>query len=249
MKKWISKAIIFATGAAVGGFISMIVTRQLVDKAYRDAADEEIYEATKTYNEKLLKRNDEISKLKEKVARQKTVIMTLAEQLKENNKDMLKNIIEDDDDQEDDLGHEQAVPKLERKTETSVSALPYRKYSSRYSPTEIEEEEIEFKPEEEEDSIRHNSPRMIDESSFATTAFDYGKEDLFFYLFDGKMISEDGEWIDNYERLTGPIDTSGNPVGEEIYVRNDELAIDYHITFMAGFGEEAISMTDIWEED
>lgn len=250
-KNWISKAVIFAAGAAIGGLVSAVVTRQLVDKTYRDAADEEIFEATKKYNAKIMSANDEIAQLKAKIARQKTVIMTLADQLRENNNDMVKDLISEDDDPEDDPGHKSDISKVKGKAEPSYERFDYTKYANRYSRSHEgdEPEEVEFDPEEEEEAIRHNSPRQIDEGAFSTTALDYGKEDLFYYLFDGKVISEDGEWIENYERLTGPIDVSGNPVGEEIYIRNDELAIDYHITFVAGFGEEAMSHTDIWDED
>jgi len=260
MNKKLGKALIFAAGAAVGAVISAFVTNRVVEKTYRDAADEEIFEANRIANDRIKKYKDEIKELKEKISRQKVTINTLADQVRENKGDGdLSDILGEDEDGEDDPRLRSTVKKVERKIEDSREFRKnptYTRYSGRYGGTKVEEpeeEDAEFPysevdPEEEEDCIRDNSPRLIDEDTFSNTALSYSKEDLYYFLFDGKVVSEDGEWIENYQALTGPFDTNRD-AGDEIYVRNDELAVDYRIEFRAGFGEEAISMTDIWEDE
>lgn len=263
MNKKLGKALIFAAGAAVGAVISAVVTNRVVEKTYRDAADEEIFEANRIANDRIKKYKDEIKELKEKISRQKVTINTLADQVREGKGDGdLSDILGDDEDGEDDPRLRAAAKKVERKTEDfrELRKNPtYTRYASRYGATTVGEDSgglsdgtefpfSEVDPEEEEDSIRENSPRLIDEDTFSNTALSYSKEDLYFYTYDGKVVSEDGEWIENYQGLTGPFDENKN-AGDEIYIRNDELAVDYRIEFRAGFGEEAISMTDIWEDE
>ena len=263
MNKKLGKALIFAAGAAVGAVISAFVTNRVVEKTYRDAADEEIFEANRIANDRIKKYKDEIKELKEKISRQKVTINTLADQVREGKGDGdLSDILGDDEDGEDDPRLGSTVKKVEGKVEESREFRKnptYTRYASRYGGTAVEEDDDESSdgtefpygevdPEEEEECIRDNSPRLIDEDTFSNTALSYSKEDLYYFLFDGKVVSEDGEWIENYQALTGPFDTNRD-AGDEIYVRNDELAVDYRIEFRAGFGEEAISMTDIWEDE
>lgn len=264
MNKKLGKALIFAAGAAVGAVISAFVTNRVVEKTYRDAADEEIFEANRIANDRIKKYKDEIKELKEKISRQKVTINTLADQVREGKGDGdLSDILGDDEDGEDDPRLRSTVKKVERKAEDSREFRKnptYTRYANRYGATTVGEDDDGFSsegtefpysevdPEEEEDCIRDNSPRLIDEDTFSNTALSYSKEDLYFFLFDGKVVSEDGEWIENYQALTGPFDTNRD-AGDEIYVRNDELAVDYRIEFRAGYGEEAISMTDIWEDE
>lgn len=263
MNKKLGKALIFAAGAAVGAVVSAFVTNRVVEKTYRDAADEEIFEANKLANDRIKKYKDEIKELKEKISRQKVTINTLADQVREGKGDGdLSDILSDDEDGEDDPRLRAAAKKVERKN-TDLREFrknpTYTRYASRYGATTVGEdsgglsEGTEFPfgevdPEEEEDCIRENSPRLIDEDTFANTALSYSKEDLYFFLYDGKVVSEDGEWIENYQALTGKFDENKD-AGDEIYIRNDELAVDYRIEFRAGYGEEAISMTDIWDEE
>lgn len=250
MNKKLTKALIFAAGAAVGAVVSAFVTNRVVEKTYRDAADEEIFEANKLANERIKKYKDEIKDLKEKISRQKVTINTLADQVREGKGDGdLSDILSDDEDGEDDPRLRGTAKKVERKAKKST----YTRYTARYGGTKVvepEEEDVEFPfdPDEEEDCIRENSPRLIDEDTFSNTALSYSKEDLYFFLYDGKVVSEDGEWIENYQALTGPFDENKD-AGDELYIRNDELAVDYRIEFRAGYGEEAISHTDIWDEE
>ena len=255
MNKKLGKALIFAAGAAIGAVVSAFVTNRVVEKTYRDAADEEIFEANRIANDRIKKYKDEIKELKEKISRQKVTINTLADQVREGKKDGdLSDIL--DEDGEDDPRLRAAAKKVERKAEDPREFRKnptYTRYTERYGGTKVdepEEEDVEFPfdPDEEEDCIRENSPRLIDEDTFSNTAMSYSKEDLYFFLYDGKVVSEDGEWIENYQALTGPFDENKD-AGDEIYIRNDELAVDYRIEFRAGYGEEAISHTDIWDEE
>lgn len=256
MNKKLGKVLIFAAGAAVGAVVSAFVTNRIVEKTYRDAADEEIFEANRIANDRIKKYKDEIKELKEKISRQKVTINTLADQVREGKGDGdLSDILGDDEDGEDDPRLRSAAKKVERKIEKTT----YTRYAGRYGATTVGEDGgglsdgaefpySEVDPEEEEDCIRENSPRLIDEDTFANTALSYSKEDLYFFLYDGKVVSEDGEWLENYQALTGKFDENRD-AGDEIYIRNDELAVDYRIEFRAGYGEEAISMTDIWDEE
>ena len=257
MNKKLGKALIFAAGAAVGAVVSAFVTNRVVEKTYRDAADEEIFEANKLANERIKKYKDEIKELKDKISRQKVTINTLADQVREGKGDGdLSDILGDAEDGEDDPRLRSAAKKVERKVEDPREFRKnhtYTRYTARYGGTKVDEPEGEdtefpFDPDEEEDCIRENSPRLIDEDTFSNTAMSYSKEDLYFFLYDGKVVSEDGEWIENYQALTGPFDENKD-AGDEIYIRNDELAVDYRIEFRAGYGEEAISHTDIWDEE
>jgi hypothetical protein len=79
---------------------------------------------------------------------------------------------------------------------------------------------------------------------------EYSKEELTYYIYDGKLISEDGEYLDNYAGIIGEDWLSyGKRAGDEVYVRNDNLMADYMITFVAGFGEQHITdSNDEWED-
>ena len=78
---------------------------------------------------------------------------------------------------------------------------------------------------------------------------DYSKENIDYYIYDGKVVSEDGEYLDNYAGLIGEEWLQhGKNAGDTVYVRNDILHADYCITWIAGFGEEHITVTDDWED-
>ncbi len=246
-----SKIGIFLAGGCVGAVISAFVTDKTVSKAYSRAADDEIHAINTTANERIKKAREEVTELKKKVAQQKVTINTLADQVRESGKDV-SDILKDDDDGEDDPGQVDERKPVESREETGKR--PYRTYARRYHGTEVsrDEEEVEFTEEDaelEEIYLKQNSPRVIDAESAKTTPDGYSRTDLYYYMYDGKVLSEDNEYLDNYAGLIGEEWLSGDHEdGDEVYVRNDELCADYCIEFRGGYGESHISQTDIWED-
>lgn len=252
---------IFLCGFGLGAAVSYFVTDRMVDKMYRDAADEEITKMAQQCNEKNKAYKAQIKELQEKIARQKVVIGNLADQVKENKKDAVDDILKelDDDDTEDDPRPDLSEGKAKaRESEKAARAAytEYRRISHRHvtgvrRPADDDQDGVEFDPVEEEELIEQRGPRIIDEDTFSNTAIGYFKEELRFYMYDGKLISEDGENIENYAAIIGEDwQQYGRRGGDEVYVRNDNLGADYMISFVAGFGEEHVSMdsTDDWEE-
>jgi hypothetical protein len=241
----------FLAGGCVGAAISAFVTDKMVSKAYSRAADDEIHEINSVANERIKKARKEVTELKQKVAQQKVTINTLADQVRESGKDV-SDILKDDDDSEDDPGQVNERKPVERREKAEKSS--YRSYARRYRRAEDrdDEEDVEFTEEEaedEEEAIRHNSPRVIDADTAKNTPDGYSRTDLYYYMYDGKVLSEDNEYLDNYAGLIGEDWLSGDHEdGDEVYVRNDELCADYCIEFRGGYGESHISQTDIWED-
>lgn len=249
MKINAAKIGIFVVGGAVGAVISAVVTRNLVDKTYREAADEEIYKAWKESKTKIDGYKAQIKELEEKISQQKVTISTLADQVRSNGGTPEVKEASEDDDTEDDI--RPSVGTSSREDLKDSAKRTYERYSKRYRPNEDDiPEGVEFmSPEIEEKMIEKSGPRVISEEEFSENCLDYTKSDLEFYLFDGKMLSEDGEYLDNYAGLVGENwKLHGRNAGDEVYVRNDHLAADYRIIFMAGAGEEHISMADMWDD-
>ena len=249
MKINAAKIGIFVVGGAIGAVISAVVTRNLVDKTYREAADEEIYKAWKESKTKIDGYKAQIKELEEKISQQKVTISTLADQVRSNGGTPEVKEASEDDDTEDDI--RPSVGTSSREDLKDSAKRTYERYSKRYRPNEDDiPEGVEFmSPEIEEKMIEKSGPRVISEEEFSENCLDYTKSDLEFYLFDGKMLSEDGEYLDNYAGLVGENwKLHGHNAGDEVYVRNDHLAADYRIIFMAGAGEEHISMADGWDD-
>lgn len=260
MRKKISNVLFFLFGGVVGGVISAVVTDKMVDKEYRRAADEEIFEATNAANERIKGYKDQIQELQEKISRQKVTINTLADQVREGSKGDPADILGDEDDPEADPGptEVQRSPRKDTKHAYEPVRGRYTAYAKRYSG-EIDEdpdysEEAEFPeepdPEEEEEAIERRGPVIIAEEAFAWTAMDYSKENIDYFIYDGKVVSEDGEYLDYYAGLIGEEWLQhGKNAGDTVYVRNDNLHADYCVTWVAGFGEEHISVSeDDWED-
>lgn len=250
---------IFLGGFGLGAVISYFVTDRMVDKLYRDAADEEITKMAQQCNEKNKAYKAQIKELQEKISRQKVVIGNLADQIKENKKDAVDDILKelDEDDTEDDPRPDLSASKAKARESEKAARAAYTEYRKAFRRAKVvrepveDEEDVEFDPAEEEELIEQRGPRVIDEDTFSNTAIGYSKEELCFYIYDGKLISEDGELIEDYAGIIGEDwQQFGRRGGDEVYVRNDNLGADYMISFVAGFGEEHISLdsTDNWED-
>ena len=261
MKVNASKIGIFLAGFGVGAAISAFVTDKIVDKEYRNAADEEITKANHKANEKIKAYKAEIKELQEKISRQKVTINTLADQVRENKggdiSDILKEIDEDDD-SEADPGRDIQRSKTEcNEKEGPVVQRKYEEYAKRYRSGGLRrhknadlDDEPDCDPVEEEEAIERRRPRLISEDTYSTTALEYSKEDLTFYLYDRKIVSDDGEYLDNYAGLIGEDWIQRlQRAGDEVFVRNDNLQADYLITAVADYGESNISdSTEEWED-
>lgn len=250
---------IFLGGFGLGAVVSYFVTDRMVDKLYRDAADEEITKMSQQYNEKVKGYKAQIKELQEKISRQKVVIGNLADQIKENKKDAVDDILKelDEDDAEDDPRPDLSASKAKARESEKAARAAYTEYRKAFRRAKVvrkpveDEEGVEFDPAEEEELIEQRGPRVIDEDTFSNTAIGYSKEELRFFIYDGKLISEDGELIEDYAGIIGEDwQQFGRRGGDEVYVRNDNLGADYMISFVAGFGEEHISLdsTDNWED-
>lgn len=244
----------FVGGAAVGAVVSALATRKLVDETYRKAADDEIYQAWQESKARIKKYQDHIQELEEKISQQNVTIKTLADQVRRGGETpAVAEEGSEDDDKEDDP--RPAVHKSEREASREREKETYHRYSRSYSAEEgdgpLEDDDYFDEDGELEEEIREKSgPEIISESDFANNCLEYGKEDLRYFLYDGKILTEDGEYLDNYAIFIGEKwKHFGRDAGDEVYVRNDHFNIDYHIIFTAGKGEESISMTDLWEDD
>lgn len=260
MKVNAAKIGIFMGGFGLGAVISYFVTDKIVDKVYRDAADEEITKASQQYNEKIKGYKARIKELQDKISRQKVTINTLADQVRENKKGEVDDILKelDEDDEEADPGQDRSAGKERARESEKAARAAYTEYRKARKHPQIaiklpirDDEAVEFVPAEEEELIEQRGPRIIDEDTFSNTAIGYSKEELRYYMYDGKLISEDGEEIKDYAGVIGEDwQQYGRRGGDEVYVRNDNLGADYMISFVAGFGEEHISLdsTDDWED-
>ena len=131
MKLRKGSVISFVIGAAVGSVVSAFVTRNVVDKVYREVADEEIYKAWKDSREQMKAYKDKIQELEEKIKQQSVTIQTLADQVRRTGGTPVE---ENDipDDSEDDLRQTVSESTGESTREN------YHSYARRYTGKEDE---------------------------------------------------------------------------------------------------------------
>ena len=245
-----AKVGIFAAGAAVGAVISSFITRNVVDKAYRKLADDEVYKAWEAAKKHREADKEKIKELEELVKRQGTTIKAQADQIRLCGGVPIEESSDSDGDEtEDDIGHPVYTGDREHKSGRRESERrTYTAYSRIYDRAEAEfPMEDDVSGEEEEEMITKSGPKVISESDFSCQCLDYGKEDLHFFLADGKMLDDEGEFIDEPALLVGtdwPL--HGKNAGDEVYVRNDDLRSDYRIIFTAGAGENHMDLSDDW---
>ena len=264
MNEKVNKIVIFLCGAAVGAAVSAFVTRKLVDETYRNAADEEIYKAWQDTKAKKRQYQEQIKGLEEKITQQNVTIKTLADQVRRAGDAPVASLVEEDDDETED-DPRPSLPTSSKTSERDRERATYHSYSARYRGGRTRDEgreEVAFplsdgpledddyhEEEFEEEKVPKSGPVVISEDEFATQCMDYSKEDLRYFLFDGKILSEDGEYLDNYAGIIGEKWLlHGQNAGDEVYVRNDHLAADYRIIFTAGAGEEHITLSDEWDD-
>ena len=243
-----AKVGIFAAGAAVGGVISAIITRNVVDKTYRKAADDEIYKAWEESKARRKADKDKIKELEEKIKQQNVTIQAQADQIRLCGGVPVEEKTESEaDETEDDIGS--AVSKSDRRAGSGSgydTRRRYTAYSRIYDRAEAEFP-MEEGPEEEEmsENESNKTPYVISEDDFSCQCLDYSKDDLRFYMADGKMLDEEGGFIDEPSYIVGTDwENMAKNAGDEVYVRNDSLCADYRIIFTAGAGENYMDVSD-----
>lgn len=240
---------IFVFGSAVGAVISAVVTRKMVDETYKKAADDEIFKIWQKSKEKSKADQEKIKELEEKISQQNVTIRTLADQVrKSGGVPTAEEEPDGEDDAESDPGQTISGGKSSSR---EAEREEYVRYSKQYTGTEDEYAEFPYDDDDyhqvREEKLMKSEPRVISEDDFSNNCMDYGKESLHFFLYDGKILTEDGEYLDNYASIIGENwKLHGKNAGDEVYVRNDYLQADYCVIFTAGAGEDNMDVSDIW---
>lgn len=234
------KLLIFAAGGLVGAVISHVVTKKVVERMWWDECDRELNELNLKHKEDMKELREEIASLKESISQQTVTIQTYREKL-ERYEGHTEEASSENDDKESD-----------RPADLRSEAAAF--YRARYGGSEYEDEddnpqEDDDYHEAEEAYVDQHRMERIDENLFDTTGLEYGKEELRYYIYDGKVLNEDGEWLDNYAELVGIDWIDGGKNGDVVYIRNYYYGTDYKITFIADFGEGHITFEgEGWED-
>ena len=247
-KAKVLNAVAFFVGAAIGAVISAFVTDKVVEKKYWDACDKELNNASLKYREEKKRLEDEAVELRAEVSRQNVAIDVLNEKLAKAGLPAVKVVKSDEDDKEEDRSN---YIRGQKEHEVDPEEREYTSYRAAYAgtdtPDEVTEEEIEVNDQE----VKQRGPYIITRDQYETELInDYPKLDWQYYIWDGKVLNEDNEWMDNYASFIGEEWLEGNHrSGDVVYIRNDYYGNDYNITFVAGYGEQYMSMASGWEDD
>lgn len=245
MNAKLTKAIIFGLGAAVGAVVSAIATKRVVEDAYWEACDKEINESNLRHAKEVETYKNTIADLKADLVRKEVVIQDLEERVHRERQAQESSEEEVSDDEDPDR-------RSEDESEVAGTGEPGRPYYAAFEPEE-DEEECEYADDEDEsggDSSR--IPRPIHELDYDTTHMDYAKNVWKYYIRDGKIITEDGEYMDGYALFIGEDWLSGpQQNGMVKFIRNNYFRADFKIEFIADFGERHMSTSsdEVWEDD
>lgn len=243
------KLLIFSAGAVIGAVISAVATKKILQKKYWDEFDRELNEQSLRHKDDMKALKEENAELREKISQQNVAIQTLADQISGKKPREEGEIAADSDAEEDRQTSGGGEERVKREAEAAR-----RRYSGSEDGVEddipgedgyFSEEEVET----EELIVMADKIQRIDETDFDTTCFDYSKEELTYYTRDGKMVTEDGEWMERYPEFVGDFWTGDVNNGDVIFVRNNYYNADYMITVKADFGENFITCSDSeWED-
>lgn len=242
------KFLIFSAGAVVGAVISAVATKKILQKKYWDEFDRELNEQSLRHKDDMKALKEENADLRAKISQQSVAIQTLADQISGKKCVEEGELVIDSDAEEDRSTASGGKNRVEREAEAAR-----RRYTG--SEDEFEDDipgEDEYFSEEEVETeelvVMSEKIQCIDETDFDTTCFDYSKEELTFYTRDGKMVTEDGEWMEKYPEFVGDFWTGDVNNGDVIFIRNNYYSADYMITVKADFGENFITYSDSdWE--
>lgn len=244
------KFLIFSAGAVVGAVISAVATKKILQKKYWDEFDRELNEQSLRHKDDMKALKEENAELRAKISQQSVAIQTLADQISGKKCVNEGGIAADSDAEEDRSTASGGENRVERETEAAR-----RRYTAAMGEDGVEDDipgEDEYFSEEEVETeelvVMSEKIQRIDETDFDTTCFDYSKEELTFYTRDGKMVTEDGEWMEKYPEFVGDFWTGDVNNGDVIFIRNNYYNADYMITVKADFGENFITYSDSdWE--
>lgn len=241
------KLLIFSAGAVIGAVISAVATKKILQKKYWDEFDRELNEQSLRHKDDMKALKEENADLREKISQQNVAIQTLADQIS-GKKPVEEGKLAADSDAEEDR---QTPGGSEEESKRKAEALRRQYFGEDAVEDDIPGEDGYFSEEEvetEELVVMANKIQRIDETDFDTTCFDYSKEELTYYTRDGKMVTEDGEWMEQYPEFVGDFWTGDVNNGDVIFIRNNYYNADYMITVKADFGEDHITYSDgDWE--
>ena len=238
----------FAFGAVVGVFAGAYVTKKRLEKAYRELADDEIQEAYERYSEDLDKMRELDKELREEIRKKDITIETLMRH-EAGESGANTDLGESKEDKKDEKGgdNDDADPDIRRKERERVLNIADR---AGYRYNMAEKEEIKFPIEEEfEEADPPKTPYLISEEEYSEKNLDFEKLVCYFYPYDGTIVTEDGEELDNYATILGndwgfELET----VGDTAYIRNEKRKTDALIMLKAGCGLDHVNLYDD-EED
>lgn len=248
------KFLIFSAGAVIGAVISAFATKKILQKKYWDEFDRELNEVSLRHKDDMKELKEENESLKATISQQNVAIKVLSDQVSGKNQVEESEKSADDDSEGDPRDSGGGQNSAEREAES---------VRKRYSGSDddkddgieedIPDEDDYFTPEEaemDEQVVMSEKIERIDEVEFDTSCFDYGKEDLTFYIWDGKMVTEDGEWMERYPEFVGDFWVEEAKNGQIIFIRNNYWCTDYRIEIVADYGEGHITLIDDpdWEE-
>lgn len=243
MNKNVAKALIFMAGSAVGAVISAFATKKVVEKAYWDECDKELNEAALRHKEEIKAYKDEIEELKGTISQQNVAISVLSKKVSDEKQS--ENEENSSDDSEDDPpGRRKSAGRGQNEGENEAYERERRPYwrESEIAEDYFDEDEGDDS-EDIEERIESQEPYIIDELLYETTGFDYRKEDAKYYIYDGKVVDADGEWMGNYAGILGEKWLEGDHKNGDIaYVRNEYYQVDYMIEFVADYGERHMNV-------
>lgn len=85
-----------------------------------------------------------------------------------------------------------------------------------------------------EESPRPKKPYAISEEEFMEGELNYAQVDLIYYNGDDTLADEGDVPLDDVNRIVGRENLNGFDEDGELYVRNERLQIDYHVTRSTG---------------
>lgn len=256
MNKNVAKALIFMAGSAFGAIISAFATKKVVEKVYWDECDKELNEQNLRHKEELKAYKDKIEELESTISQQNVAIAVLGKKVSEENPVTETEKSSDDDPEDDPSGRFERRKEAGRGKNEPENEDYERERTQYWRESEIaedffDEDEVEF-AEEREEIIEKTTPYVIDKLLYETTAMDFYKEDAKYYIYDGKVVDADSEWMENYAAVLGEEWLEGNHKnGEKVFVRNEYYQTDYEIEFVADYGERHINVSisdDVWED-